>query len=412
MPSLPTPSDLARHWALDPGVVYLNHGSYGACPISVLDAQRRHVERMERDAVRFFVHDVWALLDDARARLAPIVGAPPADLVWVPNATHGVAAVFDNLDLNSGDEILVTGHEYPACVSICADRARRAGAAVIAAQLPWPIRSPGDVVDAVVSKVSPRTRVVLLSQVTSSSGLILPVEPIIERARAVGADVILDAAHAPNFVDLDLQGLGVPFAVANCHKWLCAPKGSAVLYVRPDRQAGFRPRVLSVYAEHLEAMIRARGRRQHQLEFDYVGTRDVSAHLATADAIDFLEGVVPGGRLEVRRRTRALCLAARDLVCDRFGIEPPAPDTMLGSMAALPLPPAPPGARPPANLWDDPLKASLQDRHRVQVPIWSAQPGTGRADRGVRISAFLYNSLAQYAYLCDALEAEFERERR
>jgi isopenicillin-N epimerase len=392
---LPKPSELIRHFRLDPNTVYLNHGSFGACPTPVVEAQARHRDRMEADAVRFFVEDIWGLLDGSRVALAPIVGTSGANLVFVPNATTGVTTVLHNLGLRPGDEILVTGNEYTACVNNCRALAARAGATVVTATLPWPIAGPEAVVDAVLSKVTARTRVAMFSLVTSATGTRLPVEALLTALNERGIDTILDAAHGPGCVPMDLDAWNPTFATGNCHKWLCAPKGAAFLSVRPDRQAGFRPLVLSNDAERLpEAAGRTRRPHWHH-EFDYTGTDDVTARISIADAAAFMLTVLPaGGGLDgVMAANHALCLRARDLVCARLGVAPPVPDAMLGPMATITLP----KAVDAVDLWK-----RLYGRHRVQIPVWAAPGGATL----IRLSAQVYNDFGQYEYLAGALAEE------
>ncbi len=390
---LPKPGELIRHFRLDPNTVYLNHGSFGACPTPVVEAQARHRDRMEADAVRFFVEDIWGLLDRSRAALAPIVGTDAANLAFVPNATTGVTTALHNLGLRPGDEILVNGNEYTACLNNCRAVAARAGATVVSATLPWPVPGPEAVVEAVLSQVTARTRVAMFSLMTSATGTRLPVEELLSALNERGIDTILDAAHGPGCVPMRLDRWNPTFATGNCHKWLCAPKGAAFLYVRPDRQDGFRPLVLSNDAERLAEAAGRTVRPGWHHEFDYCGTDDPTARIAIADAAAFMGSVLPGGLDAVMGANRALCLQARDLVCARLGVEPPVPDTMLGPMATIALP----RAVDAVELWK-----RLHERHRVQIPVWGAPGGTTL----LRLSSQVYNDIGQYAYLADVLAGE------
>lgn len=405
MKTLPTPSSQAGRWALDPGVVYLNHGSFGACPRDVLDAQSRWRARMEREPVRFFVEDFDRLMDDSRAALARFVRAAPEDCVFVPNATTGVATALAHLEptLEPGDEILAGDHEYTGCMSNVRRAAARTGATLVTVPLPFPVPGPERIADLVLERVTPRTKVALLSHVTSPTALLLPVERLAPELERRGVAVILDGAHAPGQVaGLDVPAIGASYYTGNCHKWLCSPKGSALLWVRPDRQEGLRPLVLSNFADRPRP-----GRKRLLTEFDYLGTSDPTAYLAVGDAIRAVAAMVPGGWDEVIRRNHDLALRARDLLCRTLRVEPPAPDSMLASMAAIPLP-GPPGGPPrrDAGRYHDPLQAALIERHAIQVPVWS---GGGR--RIIRVSAQLYNSFEQFEYLAAALTEELARER-
>jgi isopenicillin-N epimerase len=402
-PPLPTPSPLARHWRLDPNVVFLNHGSFGACPIAVLDEQARLRDLMEAEPVRFFVELFDPLMDAARDALARFVRCTSDELAFVPNATTGVATVLAHLesDLSPGDEILTCAHEYPACLNNLRRTCRRTGAVPVDAPMPWPVRSPEQVVEAVLNAVGARTKAALLSHITSPSGLVLPLERIVPELERRGVRAIVDGAHAVGHLDLDLHTLGCSYYTANCHKWLCTPKGSAFLFVRADRQVGgFRPLVLSNHAERPRP-----GRNHLHTEFDYLGTDDYTPAMCVPRAIEVL-GEMAGGWDRVRAHNRELCLRAREHLCGVLGVEPPAPDSMIGNMATLPLPRA--RRVESAVHYHEALQERLIRNHRIQVPVWSVPPGS--ENRVFRISAQLYNSAAQYAYLGEALRAELRAE--
>lgn len=410
---------MAAHWALDPDIVYLNHGSFGACPTEVLHAQQGHRDRMEAEGVRFFVHDLPELADRARAALAPIVGAATDDLALCTNATQAVTTVFDNLDLKPGDEILVNTHEYNACVANARRAAARAGAKLVTVDLPWPVESEEQMARVLLDAVTDRTRIVLVSLITSPSAIIMPIQQLADELHPRGIEILLDAAHGPGCIPLDLHSLGVAYATGNCHKWLCAPKGSAFLYVRDDLRPGFRPMVLSNDAfDDVEAAAAAKGRKTFHLEFDYCGTHDPTGVLTIADAAHWLEAHHEDGLPGIMQHNRALTLHARSLLCEALEVEPPVPDSMVGPIAAIALPPHTPEqhqrlmTRPSSN--HDALWGVLERDWRIQVPIWRV-PG-GAADqtptrRTVRLSAQLYNSPDQYAYLAEALTQELVRER-
>ncbi len=404
-PDIPPPSELARRWALDPDVVFLNHGSFGACPRVVLDAQTALRARMEREPVTFFVRDLFELTDAARSALAPVVGARPQDLVFVPNATTGVANVLNSIDLAPGDEVLFASVEYPACRAIVRAACARTGAVPVEIRTPWPVRTEDDIVESILASATDKTRLCLLSHITSATALVLPAGRIIDELRERGIETLLDAAHAPGMLELDLSALAPAYATGNCHKWLCAPKGCAYLWVRDDKQASIRPVVHSIYAQSLELTPwqGPTGRTRFQTDFDYVGTNDYTPRLALPDAIRFMQTVLPGGLPEVRSRNNALLAQARGLLCQRLGAAPTAPPAMNASMGVVTLPePTPESARRLSqrqSLFGDPLQDALLERHAIQVPVWTAPSGA----RMVRLSAQLYNTLAQYEHLAGAL---------
>jgi isopenicillin-N epimerase len=379
-------------WALDPAITFLNHGSFGACPRAVLEAQQRLRDELEAEPVRFLARELEGRLDAARAALASFLGADPDDLAFVSNATSGVNTVLRSLHFSRGDELLTTDHAYEACRNALDFAAARAGCRVVVARIPFPLAHEDLAIEAVLAAVTPRTRLALLDHVTSPTGLILPMARLIAELDRRGVDALVDGAHAPGMVPLDLAALGAAYYTGNCHKWLCAPKGSAFLHVRRDRQAGIRPLVLSHGASSSRA-----DRSRFRLEFDWTGTRDPTAFLAVPEAIRVLGAALPGGWPAVMARNRDLALEARAALAETLGIAPPSPRGMVGALAALPLADGPGAAPGP-----DALQDALLAHHGIEVPVMSWPPPRGRL---LRISAQLYNTRADYERLATALRA-------
>jgi isopenicillin-N epimerase len=391
----------AALWPLDSAVTFLNHGSYGACPTEILRHQAALRAELEAEPVRFLGRELEGRLDAARAALGAFVGADPDDLAFIANATGGVNAVVRSLSFEAGDEILTTDHAYAACRNTLDYVADRAGARVVVATIPFPVASPQQVVDAVLARVTPRTRLALVDHITSPTGLILPIARIVAELAARGVETLVDGAHAPGMVPLDLRGLGAAYYSANCHKWLCTPKGSAFLWVRRDRQADVHPLTISHGAKGERA-----GRTRFRLEFDWTGTQDPTAWLTVPMAIDYLAGLVPGGWPALMARNRALALDARRLLGAAVGTPAACPEEMIGSLASVILPDSvttETGWRVP-----EPLQARLFAGHAIEVPImrWPAPPR-----RLIRVSAQLYNRGEQYARLAEALRKELAAER-
>ncbi|MGH2357326.1 MAG: aminotransferase class V-fold PLP-dependent enzyme [Candidatus Limnocylindria bacterium] len=394
------PSELARHWTLEPGVRFLNHGSFGATPRPVLAAQLAWRERMEREPVAFFARDLEPALDEARAALAGFVGADPADVAFVPNATTGISTVVGSLRLEPGDELLTTDHEYNAAKNALEATASRTGARVVIAPIPFPGTDHEGVVDAVLAAVTSRTRLLLIDHVTSATALIFPVERLVVELAERGIDTLVDGAHAPGMLDLRIAELRATYYTGNCHKWLSAPKGSAFLYVSADRRASIQPLVTSHGANSPRT-----DRSRFHLEFDWTGTYDPSVYLAIPDAIRFGDGLLPGGWPGLRERNRSLALAARDLLCEALEQPPPVPDVMVGCMASVPLPPEPgPGSVQGIDLYGDPLHDALLERGiQVMTTPWPQRPQGVHRRRLIRVSAAPYNDLDDMRVLADAL---------
>ena len=382
-------------WPLDPDVAFLNHGSFGSCPRAVLQLQQRLRERLERQPVQFFMRDLEAMVDAARAALAQFVGADPDDLVFVPNATVGVNTVLHSLRFDPGDELLVTDHEYNACRNAFEHAAERSGARVVVVSLPFPLRGAEEIIAAILERVTPHTRVALIDHVTSQTGLVMPIEALVRELHARGVDTVVDGAHAPGMVPLDLRRIGAAYYTGNCHKWLCAPKGAAFLYVRRDRQHLVRPLVIS-HGANSERTDRSR----YLIEFGWTGTGDPTASLCVPAALRFMGSLLPGGWPEVMRRNRELALAARRILCTALEIDPPAPEELIGTLVSVPLADGR-GARTPDALHLDPLQEWLLADHAIEVPVitWPRWPR-----RLLRISAQLYNSVPQYERLAAALQ--------
>lgn len=378
------PTSMSALWSLDPSVAYLNHGSFGACPRAVLEVQASLRRELEAEPVDFLVRRLPGRIDEARGSLATFLGADPADLVFVPNATTGVNVVLRSLAFEPGDELLTTSHAYAACRKTLDFVASRNGARVVVADLPFPLRGEAELIAPILAGLTPRTRLALLDHVTSPTALILPMARLVAELQARGVDTLVDGAHAPGMLPLALDELGATYYTGNGHKWLCAPKGAAFLHVRRDRQAGLHPTAISHgYATGFHG------------EFDWTGTCDPTPWLCLPEAVRFMGTLLPGGWPELMAANHALALQARDLLCGTFDIEPPAPDTMLGSMASLPLPAASPGS-PAARLDHEGLALWFRER---SVETW-LHPFPRPV---IRVSAQRYNSLDQYARLADLL---------
>ena len=400
------------HWGLTEGLRFLNHGSFGATPTPVLEAQSALRAELEASPVRFMYRELEERFDVARDRLATLVGADPAGLVFVPNATTGINTALAALTgashgpddgpgfVGPGDEILMLDPEYNATANAVHEAARRVGATVRSVTLPFPIRGPEVVLETLLAALDgtrAKTRLLVIDHIVSQTGLVLPIESVVAAMQKCGIETLIDGAHGPGQVPLALDALGAAFYTGNCHKWLCTPKGSALLHVRADWRERTRPLVIS----HGANTPRTDRSRLH-IEFDWPGTLDPTPWLVIPTAIDFLESLVPGGLPALQMSNRQLVLSGRDLLLRALGIDAPAPASMIASLASVPLPKETRATMPPLDL--APLHVWLFEEHNIEVPVFPFRVWPGQM---LRISAQAYNSIEEYEALAAALEEWF-----
>jgi isopenicillin-N epimerase len=384
-------SPFHHFWALKPGTVFLNHGSFGACPKPILKLQTQLRNEMEAEPVQFLWRRYEERLEPSREKLAQFVGARSRDIVFITNTTTGVNAVVRSLKLRRGDELLTTSLDYNACHNVLAKAVRHSGAKLVTARVPFPLRSEDDVMEAVLASVTSRTRFAMVDHITSDTALVFPIARLVRELEARGVDTLVDGAHAPGMVAINLQKLRPAYYTGNLHKWVCAPKGAAFLWAREDKQAALQPPVIS----HGNNRPRS-GYSEFQDRFDWAGTFDPTAWFCVGDAIRWMEKLLPGGWSELRARNHALAVSARRVLCERLEVEAPCPESMLGAMATIPLPKYFPGVRRAGKI--DAEQLCLYDEFGIEVPFNRVGP-----TRYFRISAQVYNSLADYEHLADAI---------
>ncbi|MHC4948316.1 MAG: aminotransferase class V-fold PLP-dependent enzyme [Planctomycetota bacterium] len=381
-PPPPLPGAEAERFCLDPEVDYLNHGSFGARPRVVAAAQERWRQRLEAEPVDLLDRAAPELLAAARAVIGEFVGADPDGIGLVTNATEGINAVLRSRRFDPGDRIVTTTHVYPAVRQTMGFVAGRWGAEAVELELPVPLAGSDATAEAIVSALPDRTRLLIIDHVSSPTAVRLPVRTVIARCAALGIDVLVDGAHAPGMLDLDVAATGAAYYVGNLHKWAFAPLGCAFLWVRPDRRAGIHPTVISHY--HGDSLAR---------EFSWQGTRDLSPWLCAEAGIDFGRGL---GWDRVRAHNHALAAWVQRLLCEAWGVTPatPADGRMLGSMTAVTLPDGLDRRFDDARAVRDHLFAA----RRIEVPVfeWSGR-------WWVRPSCSVYNRPAQYERLRDAV---------
>jgi isopenicillin-N epimerase len=393
-------------------VLYLNHGSFGACLKETLRVQGRWRDRLEANPTGFLGRDIEALLDWVRSEIGAFVGADGVDLALVANATAGVNTVLRSLELRPGDELLATDHSYNASLNALRFAAERTGATVVLARVPFPCPGPDAAFEAIMAAVTPRTRVAMIDHVTSPTALVLPVDRLVPALQDRGIDVLVDGAHGPGQVPLDLGRLSPAWYAATTHKWICAPKGTGFLYVRRDRQGSIRPLAISHGANDTRT-----DRSRFRLEFDWTGTMDPTGLLTVPAAIEGIADLMPGGWTSIRAANHELAARARDLLVETLRATAGAPDSMTGAMASVVLP-IESRPRDEAARVRTAIDVGLRSR-RIEVPLipwpspWLIDSGDLPADTPVgllvRVSAQLYNSLDQYERLVSVLAGLLER---
>ena len=395
----PEPSEFAFHWGLDPETVFLNHGSFGATPLAILHEQRRWQDWMELEPVRFFEELLPPALVESREALATMLSCDPDDLALIENATSGVNTILRSFDFKPGDEIIVPDHAYQACRNAIDFVASRNDVTVVIVNIPFPLEGPEVVIELILNSVTENTVLAMIDTVTSPTGLRMPFEELTSLLEEKGVAVLLDAAHGIGMIPLSLEDLGASYVTSNAHKWLCAPKGSAFLYVRKDRQDKVHPLTIS---HGMTFPLGDTTRFRH--EFDWTGTRDPSAWCTLPFVIEHISSIYEGGWQAIMERNHSLALEARELLCEKLAIQPPCPDSMISTIATLILPNSGFAGIPLHE--PDPLHSRLLELG-IQIPVWSWPSPEGRY---IRISAHLHNCLEQYEYLAEVLLDELEKE--
>jgi isopenicillin-N epimerase len=393
----PGTSEYAPLWPLDPDVVYLNHGSFGACPKWILERQDAYRMKLEQEPVRFILREFEPMQQKAREKLAEFTGAHADDVVFVQNATTAVNTVFRSLKFKPGDEILITNHIYPACRRTLEYVCEQTGAVLREACNPFPLDDPEQIAEAILQAVTPKVRIALIDHITAATALVQPVKEIVRELDKRGIDTMVDGAHALGTVPINLDDLGAAYYTGNCHKWLCAPKASAILHIRKDKQKGIVPMVISHAGAHAEPFSE---------RFFWPATFDPSPLLCAPDMVDYVGSLLPGGWTEVMDRNRNLCLEARNILCNVLDVNKPTPDLMVASLATVLLP-TPDKIPSSGYKGADPLQTHLFQEYGIEVPVWYWGDPPKRL---LRISAQLYNNIEQYRYLGERLSAFYQDE--
>lgn len=382
-PPQPIRADLRADFLIDPGLTFLNHGSFGAVPRVVLEEQTMWRKRIEADPIEIIARQASGLIDDAKREIGKWLGMNAADFGLVTNATEGVNCVLRSLEFSAGDELLTTNHVYNAIRQAMKFIARKSGADYKEIDIPIPVGSAADIEEAILRAISSRTKLLVIDHVTSPTALVFPVRKILATCADRGVDVLIDGAHAPGMLRLNVGELAPAYYSGNLHKWGCAPKGCAFLWVRPDKQSGIHPLVVSHFLDQGMAK-----------EFAWQGTRDFSAWFSIPRAIQYMAKI---GWEAVMTHNHAMAVWANQFLCARWDVRSISPidGSMLGSMATVPLP-------PPldilANEEVQKFQQGLHDHRRIEVPIM-----TWAGRNYVRPCCQIYNVTEDIVRLADAL---------
>jgi isopenicillin-N epimerase len=382
-PPVPLLADLRSRWMLKDGITFLNHGSFGAIPKVVFDAQTQWRQRIEAEPIELIARRGEQLIDTAKKAVGASFGMQPKDFGFVTNATEGVNAVLRSIQLSPGDELLTTHHVYHAVRQTMKEIARRARAVCREVAIPLPVVSSQQIADLVLGAISPKTRLLVIDHVTSPTALVFPVEQIVAGCREKGVAILIDGAHAPGMLPLNVQQIGADYYAANLHKWVCAPKGTAFLWVTPEHQAGVHPAVISHNLDQGLAK-----------EFTWQGTRDLSSWLTAPTAINFMEDLAWD---QVMRHNHQLASWAHAMLVERWDVEPISPldGSLLGSMATVQL---------PGKLAELDGQDAIDFQQRLYTELSLELPVVRFDNRTfIRVSCHVYNVPGDYERLAEIL---------
>ncbi|KAL7619749.1 hypothetical protein AAE478_010291 [Parahypoxylon ruwenzoriense] len=387
-------------WEIRSDILYLDNGAFGACPTVVLEKQRDIRQWIEENPHDFFERSYIPACEASREALADFLHTDPADLVLLPGATHGLNVVIQSLTFDSDDEILTTNHAYSSVRLALEHVAKRDNVRLVVVDIPLEVSGPDIILQRILASVTPQTRFAVVDHVPSRSGLVFPIKEIVHELAALNIDTLVDGAHAPGMIPLNVADINAAYYVANCHKWMCTPRGVGFLHVRRDRVQNIKPLVIARSPYVVD------GSSHSSLEhsFGWMGTNCPSALLSLPTSISFLNTVIPGGYRGLIDRNHNLAVLARRIICRTLGIPIPCPDSMIGAMATIPLPDSP-GPKQEGML---PVQQALWREHGIVIPVyaWPSYP-----KRVIRLSVQAYNSLDQYLRLADCLRSVLYNER-
>lgn len=384
-------------FGIENGFTALNHGSFGACPVEIINYQFELVRKMESLTTRFFTRIIKPLIAESMEILSSFVNAPANDIVFVRNATTAANAVINSMDFQKGDEIVTTNLIYGSCRNALDHAAQTKGAVIKKAAIPFPVKSENEITESILGLITKKTKLIFIDHVTSETAMIMPVKKICNEANRLGIDIFIDGAHAPGMIPLDISAINPTYYTGNCHKWICAPKGSAFLYVRPDRQENTIPPVISNYFRQGETA----NEKLHN-SFDWSGTMDYTSHACVGKTIEYLRDNIDGGWNEIMKRNHELAITGRNIIAKELHLDQYLADELIGSMATIKLN-STAVIDPSTGL--DIIQIELLDKYNIETVITTLYPTKQRI---LRISAALYNNENDYELLAEALKMTLE----
>ena len=386
-----TYSRLVQHWNIDTSFLFLNHGSFGACLRKILGLQNEFRNQLEQQPLKFLTRDLPELYSFSKRKLSEFLNADNENIVFVHNATTGVNTILNSYPWQAGDEILITNHIYPACKNSVNYYRNKHKLLVKEVNIPFPIENEEITTELLLRETSVKTKLLLIDHISSATGLLFPIHQIVREFNRRKIDVLVDGAHAPGTVPLNLNELQASYYTGNCHKWLCTPKGSAFLYVRPDRQQHVFPLTISLTAIQ---------QNRFEERFYWQGTEDPTPYLCVGDSIDYMKNLLEGGWPAIMKSNHELAIKGRQIICDTLEISLPCPDNMLSNLASIPIQDTTSPIPVKFNQFDD-LQENLFQNYQIElfVTYWPAHP-----KRLIRISPQLYNSEEQYLLLANILK--------
>ena len=384
------PENLKSLFQLDPDITFLNHGSYGACPRPVFEDYQKWQVMIEQHPVKFMQDDIYQYLDESRSSLGNYINCNKNDLIYVPNPTHAVANIIKKVNLDIGDEVLSTDLEYGSCDRMWFYEAQQKGFIYNRSKVSLPIIDKESFCNDFWKNATEKTKYIFISQITSSTGMILPIPEIVLEAKSRGIKTIIDGAHVPAHIDLDINDFDPDYYVGACHKWLCCPKGVSFLYVKKDQQENIQPQIMSwgwgeEYEEFKDSTQLKSSSRFINI-FQWQGTRDMSAFLTVPKAIEFQEKYDWDS---VRNRRKKMIIDARNKISTVTNLPKICPDDWLGQMASFLFP-----ADDVAE-----LKKSLYNDYQIEIPAMSYNGYSA-----LRISIQANNSEDEVDYLVETLK--------